>query len=872
MNMKKTLLGIVLLVLSGTTLLAQSIAEKKAGSLTSSGGDLSKDMQKLLMQVNQEMRDSQEELHRLYAQIQDMYQRNVPQESYKELLNKVNQVKENIRALENTWREMASTSGRQEQYALWHQPETTIGQLINDYGSQSYIYVSTPEISSMKLSVDSNLPIPRSSWNEVLELILSQNGIGVKQLNPYVRELYLFKKDKSFLKLITNNRPDLEILPSEAKVAFVVSPEPSEVKRIWYFLDKFVNPNNTVLQLIGRDILIIGQVADVQDVLKIYDFVSTNRGDKEFKVVTLTRIEAGEMAKILGAIFDIPVEISRSEPPGGGGPPGSGPGPGPSRSTVERIERPDKSKNDLKGIKDAEEASINNGLKVIALSHMSQALFLIGTKEEIRKAEEIIQQVENQVGDARTKVIFWYTTKHSDPEELAQILQKVYQLMIQTNTGRELELRRQEMINQGLPVPPPEPPLTRQDIIAKEIIENVAVAPPPLPLQYSVLPPAQRGIYEEGYYLTDRFLANPDPFAGDRRRVYNQGRNNFLVDPKTGAIVMVVEADLLTKIKDLIRKLDVPKKMVQIEVLLFEKRVTRDNNIGLNLLQIGTAASQTNATSLLFNAMPLILPGITDFMISRTKDSGIPAYDATYRFLISRDDIQVNASPSVLTINQTPAIIEIEEEISVNTGIFIIQDAGTPTLKDSFARARYGIKILVTPTIHVREEDNPFDDTPDYVTLESDIKFETIRPSLNNRPDVTRRVVKNQASIPDGQTVIIGGLRSKQDNDTRDSIPYLGEIPGFGKLFSTTSQHDESVEMFIFITPKIIRDAAEDLDRIRCEEMARRPGDIPSFLCLLQQARELEKKALLEGTITMLFGRKPGRCISDCDCGEYDGR
>ena len=51
-------------------------------------------------------------------------------------------------------------------------------------------------------------------------------------------------------------------------------------------------------------------------------------------------------------------------------------------------------------------------------------------KKEISKAEEIISSIENQVGEARNKTIFRYTVKHSDPEELAQVLHKVYTIMV----------------------------------------------------------------------------------------------------------------------------------------------------------------------------------------------------------------------------------------------------------------------------------------------------------------------------------------------------------------------------------------------------------------------------------------------------------
>lgn len=837
-----------LLFFTPISLTAQTIAEKKAG-LAPSGNDLNKDLQKYLDRTNLEVTDAHVELKQLYVQVKELFLHNAPESSYKELLDKINLVKNRLVSAEENWRDTSSQTNAQEDYALWHQPETTLEQLVIDYGSQNYVYIVPPEIAAMNLSVDSNLPIPRSSWDEMLEIILLQNGVGIKQLNPYLRQLYLVKNDKSTIRLITNHRQDLSLLPSNDRICFVLTPEPADARRVWQFLDRFVNPNSIVLQMIGRDILVVGTVAEIQDLLKLYDFAANNRGDKEYKAIPLKRIEAEEMAKIIGAIFDqltdTSVAIERSERPL------------PQNGRGERQRMPERPRAENK------EAPGVNGLKVITLAHVAQAIFLVGTREEIRKAEEIIRDVENQMGEAREKIIYWYTTKHSDPAELAAILEKIYSLMV--SSGASEDGKPREIVE--VPPLPPLPLIDRQDI------SNIAQPIPP------------RNIFDDGYFLDSDHIVNPDmgpPEALDP----NWNRNNFIVDLKTGAIVMVVEADILPRLKDLIKKLDVPKKMVQIEVLLFEKKLARQDNIGLNLLRIGDCASQTHRTCFNFNDTrpwkhlnpfheDFILGGngITSFFISREKtNSGIPAYDLLYKFLINQDDIQINASPSVLTINQTPALIKIEEEISVNTGIFEIPTTGSVALKDAFARARYGIKIEITPTIHLAEDSEDCDDECDYVTLVTDIIFETIQPTVkdHSRPDVTRRVINNQVRIPDGQTVIIGGLRRKVSDDHKESIPFLGELPGVGKLFSNTQMQEHSTEMFIFITPKIIKDPCEELERLKLYEMSRRPGDIPSFLCELQEAREREKNRVLAGTMNLLFGPEPDRCV--VPLGEYDGR
>lgn len=816
---------------------AQTIKEKKEEIIHGGASDLDPQSLELLKTINQEIFQKQDELRKLYAEAFAMYQHGAPEAAYQPILHKIQILKKEINNRNEQWRESATRNKHEDQYGLWYQPDTTIEQLIIDYGSQEYVYVMPPEIAALKISVDSNLPIPRSSWSEMLETILTNNGIGFKQLNTYLRQLYPLATNHSGIKLITNRRSELHTLPGDTRISFMLSPEPSDVRRLWAFLDKFVNHASTVLQMVGRDILIIGTVNEIQDLLKLYDFAVLNKGEKEFKLVSLARISAEEMAKILGAVFD---QVSEKHG---------------TSLLGEPIE-----------IKEA-----SNGLKVIVLGQNAQGLFLIGTKEEIVKAEQIIKEVDGQLGGLRAKTIYWYTAKNSDAEELAQVLSKIYDLMIAERIGPQGSTMMLPEAGVGAIAPP-----------------NPAAEPPPggAPVGEVIPLKTPERLYQESFYQDGNVAVNPSPvtlIAPPRETNVDESRLNFIVDVKTNSMVMVVEADILPKLKELLRKLDVPKKMVEIEVLLFEKRIIDTTRYGLNLLRVGSAASQTHKTAVTFNDIfPIggvlnpLNAGITSFILSRPKENG-PAFDIVYNFLLSQQDITINANPSVLTMNQTPAILAIVEEQSINTGIFEVETVKGTTLKDAFTRAQYGITLEITPTIHINtmyEEDDCYildDDEVDYITLQTNVNFDTVQPSplQPDRPNVTRRNIANEVLIPDGQTVIIGGLRRKNSLDSLDSIPFLGELPGIGKLFSNTSLADDSTEMFIFITPRIVSDPVEDLERIRAEEMCRRPGDIPEFLCNLVEALEWERECLLEGSMKILLGRPPERCYSTEK--EYDG-
>lgn len=827
---------------------SQSISEKKA-TIESSETGLDQETEARLKELNQKTEEIHATIARLYQEALALYQAKADPEEYHKLLDAINDQKSELALLEISWRETAKSQSTNEEYGLWHAPDTTLEQLVIDYGSREFVYLIPPEVADIKLSINSNLPIPRASWNEMLELILAQNGVGVRQLNPYLRQLFLAKDDNSHLSIITNRREDIAILPSETRVGFILSPGPSEVKRTYSFLEKFINPNTTSLQALGRDILVVGSAGEVLDLLRLNDFISHNRGEKEYRVLSTYKLPPEEMAKILAAVFDQSDESFTAST---------------GSNTTEGGKRSASSSSSIQEMA---------GLKIIPMPENTPALLVVGSRDEIQKAEEVVRNVETQIGGARDKVVFWYTVQNSETEELADVLYRVYALMMTTNTGQD----GCGCGNDGQPKEqmPPGPLSSTKE-------------PPPL------ITPQESTFYQEGGYVVNPAPSQPRSFEPT---VANNNRDNFIVDVKTGSIVMVVESDVLPKIKELIRKLDVPKKMVQIETLLFEKILKSETSVGLNLLKIGDAAMNKNATGLFFNNLfphhskheVVSNEGVTEFFLSRKQtDSGIPAFDMVYRFLLNQDNVQVNCSPSILTVNQTPATIAINEEISINTGVYqdYSSNGNVSTPKDAFTRAQYGITISIKPTIHLADPDQDYYDESkdaDFVTLETDITFDTINPSHHSdRPDVTRRHITNSVQVPDGDTVIIGGLRRKVSSEKKEGVPFLGELPGLGKLFSITSTHDANTEMFFLITPHVVKDPKEQLACLQRELMAVRPGDVPYFLNCVQESFLYEKNKLMAGSMTILCGQPKDHyyMMDNCNkssssrtcCQEYDGR
>ena len=758
---------------------AETIAEKMA--LLHSGEERV-NIDLALSQVNKKLMNMRAQLNAAYAKARDLHADQGKQEEFQRLLSEVNAIRAEIRNVHQNWHDLVVCDSKKEEegYALWDQQETTLAQLVMEYGAQEYLYIVPPEMGAVKLNMHSNIPIPRESWGEVLEIILAHNGIGVKKINPYARQLYILKQDPSAIQAIASSPLELMCAPDNARVFYVFSPPVEQIKSAFHLLERFADVKQTFLYQVGPKIAIVSSKEEVQKLLNLYQSIWHGEKGKTSKVVPINKMSVKEMERILQSFFGEAIEKNR--------PPQFG-----------KIEQ--------------------EGLNLFSLAQ-GNALVLIGSQEVVDRAEHIIKETEEQLQDPAEMTVSLYHCKHSNPEDLAKVLEKVYNslLVASTEANKEMDVN---FSSQG-----PQfrsPPIEGYPPAAQ--VPPLVVTPPQLKI------------------------------GSTASLEIEKGSDHFIPDLKTGNLLMVVRRDALVKIKELLRTLDVPKKMVQIEVLLFEKRIRNETNYGMNLLKLGSKKNGINFSSQILSATQpgTAIPGVLEFMLHGHKSQHFPAYDLIYTFMMTQEDIQLNSAPSVITVNQTPATISIVEEISINNGASPINtNNGTISFQNSFSRANYGTIINVTPTIHLADDE--IGDTKGFVTLQTNVTFDTTRhTSSNDRPDVDRRHIENEVRVSDGQTVILGGLRKKQSNDTEEKIPFLGDIPLFGKLFGSSKLANHNTEMFIFITPKIVLDPHEELLQIRAEELKKRPGDIPEYLQRVVESMDKERKKYFNQSMKQFF-------------------
>ena len=72
-------------------------------------------------------------------------------------------------------------------------------------------------------------------------------------------------------------------------------------------------------------------------------------------------------------------------------------------------------------------------------------------------------------------------------------------------------------------------------------------------------------------------------------------------------------------------------------------------------------------------------------------------------------------------------------------------------------------------------------------------------------PSINTQRANTTVLVMDGQTTVIGGIYSSQENSTTDRTPGLGQVPLLRWLFKRDTIKDSNSELLIFITPRIIK-------------------------------------------------------------------
>jgi len=151
-------------------------------------------------------------------------------------------------------------------------------------------------------------------------------------------------------------------------------------------------------------------------------------------------------------------------------------------------------------------------------------------------------------------------------------------------------------------------------------------------------------------------------------------------------------------------------------------------------------------------------------------------------------------------INNQIATLQVGDVVPVSTGSATVLTTSN-TVVNTIDYRNTGIILHVSPRINVNGN----------VRLEVEQEISNVSPQTASSltPTVSERRVKSSISVASGQTVLLAGLISEQQEGSRNGIPLLDEIPHLGDAFSHQDKKGTRTELIIFIRPQIIRDGLD---------------------------------------------------------------
>ena len=283
------------------------------------------------------------------------------------------------------------------------------------------------------------------------------------------------------------------------------------------------------------------------------------------------------------------------------------------------------------------------------------------------------------------------------------------------------------------------------------------------------------------------------------------------VDVSGNKLLINTSPRKIAEIKRVIEGIDVPAIQVLLETRLIEVALDIDKKLGIDWSKLAkyTNILAENAEALTEGSGSVVpdpgalgtLPATAPFN-RLNEDNLIPgkfsrqmtAFDITLDFLIKDNKADILADSKLVTLNGREATIKMVDIVP-----YILSSGGVGG-QVQVQREEVGIKLTVLPSVNM--------DGDITVKVETEVAsiFEFIGPD-RNIPRVKSRSSTTTIRVKDGESIIIGGLISKDRKNTVYKLPLLHKIPWLGKkLFTSIDLVDRKTDLIIQITPSVLKD------------------------------------------------------------------
>lgn len=289
---------------------------------------------------------------------------------------------------------------------------------------------------------------------------------------------------------------------------------------------------------------------------------------------------------------------------------------------------------------------------------------------------------------------------------------------------------------------------------------------------------------------------------------------DLTIIPDAHANSLLIRADRadFELIQAAVQQIDVRPPQVLIEVLIVEARRDRSFALGVETSIADQRIKHTENTTLGGSFTPGST-GLGDFTL-KVMGAGGADLDATIAAAAGRGDVKIVTRPVVIAANDEEAQVVVGSQRP-----FVQVSRALPTedaVRDQVVQYKdVGTKLTVRPTISV--------DGTVQLSVSQEVSNATTETAFD-APVISTRSIRTELLIKDGQTVVLGGLSDRERDVSTEGLPLLSSIPFIGGLFGRYSRTSTETELFVFLTPRVIRND-DDAERLS-DPMRKRAGEV----------------------------------------------
>ncbi|MFT7286082.1 MAG: general secretion pathway protein D [Halieaceae bacterium] len=483
----------------------------------------------------------------------------------------------------------------------------------------------------------------------------------------------------------------------------------------------------------------------------------------------------------------------------------------------------------------------------------SNAIIISDSSSNISRIRDIIERMD-QSAVQETDVV---GLKYAVAEDVVRMLEKLNASEAKQNGGEpDVLLVPDKRTNSVL--------ITGDELQRARIRKLIAYLDTPLEQTGNV-----KVIYLEYAQATEiaevlsRVMQNIDKLDTSDGKANRSSSNTATIeaDQGTNALIITADADEMAAVESVIERLDIRRAQVLVEAIIVELELIDGQDLGLQWLfanDTGFYGSNINASSSRAQAIAgAIVPpsggdsstSTGDFDIGNLASAlsqtpglslgwGVVDDDLSMTVILNALKEQTNANilstPSLLTLDNEEAFITVGQNVPFITGSFTNTGSnnGAQNPFQTIERQNVGITLTVTPQIN--EGDSVVLDIEQEV---NSLTGATLVASAAAADLITNeRKIRTKVLAGDGRVVVLGGLIKDDVQSTEQRVPFLGDIPFFGRLFRNDAVSVTKTNLLIFIRPTIIRDDQELAGAtalkyrfIRDRQRAQREKGLPFF-------------------------------------------